>query len=86
MPGLTKTVHQLDHNSPDMEISSHSQGPLHLEVRHEDGELPGPVPVHLLHPRVTGGGGHLGPHLLPEGSLHVVSLNTTASFHGQTCN
>ena len=86
MLGLTKTVDKLDHNAPNMEISPHSEGPLHLEVRHEDGELPGPVPVHLLDPRGARGCGHLGPHLLPEGSLHLVPLNTTPSFHAELCN
>ena len=44
---LTETVHQLDHDPADVCVAPHPQRPLHLEVRHEDGELPAPVPVHL---------------------------------------
>ena len=44
---LTETVHQLDHDPADVEVAPHPQRPLHLEVGHEDGQLPAPVPVNL---------------------------------------
>lgn len=40
---LTKFVDQSDHDAADVEVTPNPEGPLHLEVRHEDGQVPRPV-------------------------------------------
>ena len=37
---LTKFVDQSDHDAADVEVTPNPEGPLHLEVRHEDGQVP----------------------------------------------
>ena len=87
---LTETVDQLDHDPADMGVSPDPEGALHLEVRHEDAELPGPVPVHSSAPSpdTVGDGRRPGQvetssvvMWLPHGALHGQSQVSPRSQH-----